>query len=275
MADDAESLASPTLEAAAFEGTGALEVTGGLEGTGGVAPLSTGLSEASEEGFAAGSTVVPEGKDTLTEENEAAYISHSSTLTSAGLPAAAEEGGAATEGADAAAAAAEADTVAAGVTAAPATTEADDRPSSSRAFLRPSNFSSKEEEGSAGMGSLGATSEHEAAVADAALQSQREEGSGAGLRAPAAAAAVVVKQVTQEEHDAAEAASGVKLSSGGAAAFQARKAEVEAESRAYIQAHPELQHIMHNFLAAVLAERPGDIPSFAVDYFSQLQLEEH
>lgn len=49
--------------------------------------------------------------------------------------------------------------------------------------------------------------------------------------------------------------------------FYSRKEAEEAAGRAWVARHPEVQQLMHDFVAAVLRDKPADVRAYAVGYF--------
>jgi hypothetical protein len=67
----------------------------------------------------------------------------------------------------------------------------------------------------------------------------------------------------------AEAASHAKLNFEEIHAFHARMSEVQVDDEAWLAAHPEIRSVLHDFLAAVLADKPADVLDYAKRHFSR------
>jgi hypothetical protein len=67
----------------------------------------------------------------------------------------------------------------------------------------------------------------------------------------------------------AEAASHASLNFEEIHSFHARMSEVQLDDEAWMAAHPEVRSVLHDFLTAVLADKPADVVAYAKQHFSR------
>ncbi|EGD76000.1 hypothetical protein PTSG_00707 [Salpingoeca rosetta] len=53
-----------------------------------------------------------------------------------------------------------------------------------------------------------------------------------------------------------------------------KKAELKEEQHAYVTAHPELKHLVSDFLQHIIVRKPDDVYQAAKDYFAQFREDE-
>jgi hypothetical protein len=75
------------------------------------------------------------------------------------------------------------------------------------------------------------------------------------------------KMSSSSHLEAARLAAGVALNSEEATRFFERRAEDKAHTTEYVKRHPEIQQLLHDFVAAVLEEKPADVSAFAAQFF--------
>jgi hypothetical protein len=103
-------------------------------------------------------------------------------------------------------------------------------------------------------------------LADAALRVAKTSAAPGG-------ASDIERQFELRRAAACAAAGGADLSFEDVQRFHDRRDDLKRENASYVAAHPELQQMIADFVAACLRDRPEDAGAYAEEYFQRYAAE--